>query len=264
MEAKSPVPALERSMDILELLEQSPKGLSFTEIYTKLKIPKPSVLRILNILHERKYVRQENKIYKLGLKLLTFGLNVQDSLDLRDIARPYLEDLLKSTGETVELFVFDEDSLLVIDKLESFNSIRIFAKVGVRFMHLHLDVPGKVALTFLPEKVRENWLKGQRLKKPGPHTEYLINKFKKEMLKIKKDGVFVDTGEMRPEVFRMASPILDHKGELVGVVDIAGPSFRLKEKNNFKSSVIKCALDISKKLGYQARIQDNKKTRVQE
>ena len=250
MEAKSPVPALERSMDILELLEKSPKGLSFTEIYTKLSIPKPSALRILNILHERKYVRLENKIYKLGLKLLTFGLNVQDSLDLRDIARPYLENLLKNTGETVELFIFDEDSLLVIDKLESFNSIRIFAKVGVRFMYLHLDVPGKVALTFLTEKTRENWLKGQRLRRPGPHTEYLIDKFKTDMVKIRKEKVYADIGEVRPEVFRMASPILDHKGELVGVIDIAGPSFRLKEKNNFKSSVVKCALDISKKLGF--------------
>ncbi len=250
MQTKSPVPALERSLDILELLEKSPKGLSFTEIYTKLNIPKPSVLRILNILHQRRYVRLENRSYKLGLRLLTFGLNVQDSLDLREIARPFMEELLKETGETVELTIFDEDSLLVVDKLESFNSIHIFAKVGVRFMYQFLDVPGKIALAFLPEEKRENWFNAFRLRKPGPDTEQLIRKFRVELPKLKREKINTGVGEKRPEVFRMASPIFDHKGELAGVVDIAGPSFRLKEKNNFKSSVLKCAADISKKIGF--------------
>jgi len=250
MRAKSPVPALERSMDILELLDNNPKGLSFTEVHSKLQLPKPSVLRILNILKQRKYIRQENKIYKLGLKLLTFGMHVQDSLDLRETSRPFMEELLKSTGETVELMIYDEDSLIVIEKLESFNSIRIFAKIGVRFMSQYLDVPGKVALAFLPEENREKWFKNFKLKNPGPRAAVAITKFKEELSKIKKEGVYLDIGEIRPEIFRMASPIFDHEGRLLGIVGIAGPSFRLKEKNNFKAGVIKCALEISSKLGF--------------
>jgi DNA-binding IclR family transcriptional regulator len=254
MQNKSLAPALERGIDIIELIETNRDGFSFSEIYNKLKIPKPSLIRLLNILQKRKYLRVENKRYKLGLKLLSLGSAVHSSLNLREIARPFMEELLLKVNETVELEIFDEDSLLIIEKLESFDSpIRLFSKIGSRFTNLHVNAPGKVALAFLPEEISSKYLNTHNLVKQTPYTITDINKLKKELAKIKKEKVAFDFQEGRLEVSRVSSPIFNHNGEFCAAINIAGPYFRINQKNKskFGNIVKEFASKISKELGYE-------------
>ena len=248
------VPAVERALNILELLGESKEPLSFTQILKQLHISKPSLSRLLCNLKERDYIQHNTttKKYGLGINLLHLGNRVLERIDIREKAQPFLRELMEKSGETVELGILDDDALLFIDKWESSKSIRLFAQVGSRFSKLHASAPGKVLLTYIPEEDFKRFIR-KGLVKVTKHTITKIGKLGEELEKIKKQGYGFDDQEVREGVRRFASPVFNHQGNLTGVVGIAGPAFRmpLKKKPTLGKMVKAIAEKISKSLGYR-------------
>ena len=248
------VPAVERTLNLLELLGESKEPFSFTQILKQLHISKPTLSRLLFNLKERGYIQHNTatKKYALGLNLLHLSSKVLERIDIREKAQLFLQELMEKSGETVELAILDDGALLFIDKRESSKSIRLFARVGSRFSELHASAPGKVLLTYVPKEDFKKFIK-KRLTKVTDHTITNIKKLKEEIEKIRKQGYGFDDQEVRKGVRRFAAPVFDHQGNLVGVVGIAGPSFRmpLKKKNVFGKMVKETAKKISEALGYQ-------------
>ena len=239
----------------MELLASEKRELGFNEILRKIDIPKPSLSRILTTLVTKGYLRQNplNRKYWLGSKLLVIGSVILDRLDLREIARPYLQRLVEETGETAELGILDEGHLLYIDKRESSESIRLFARVGSRYANFHASAPGKVLLAYFSDEELEDFLKSNGLPKITEKTITTPSQLKKELVEIRKNGAAFDDQEVRLGVRRIAVPIFDHRKKLAGVIGIAGPTFRitLREKAQFVKPVVNAGKAISKELGYR-------------
>ncbi|OQY15468.1 MAG: hypothetical protein B6I32_07295 [Desulfobacterium sp. 4572_20] len=66
------VPALERALDVIELVALHENDLSFSEILNTLNIPRPSLARILKILIDRGLITKtgDRGLYRLGMKLI--------------------------------------------------------------------------------------------------------------------------------------------------------------------------------------------------
>ena len=248
------VPAVERALNILELLGESKEPLSFTQILKQLHISKPSLSRLLCNLKERDYIQHNTttKKYGLGLNLLHLGNRVLERIDIREKAQPFLRELMEKSGETVELGILDDNALLFIDKWETSKSIRLFAQVGSRFSKLHASAPGKVLLAYIPKEDFKKFVK-KGLLKVTDHTVTNVKKLKEGIEKIRKQGYGFDDQEVREGVRRVAAPVFDHQGNLAGVVGIAGPAFRmpLKKKTTFGKMVKETAEEISESLGYR-------------
>jgi hypothetical protein len=66
------------------------------------------------------------------------------------VARPFLLDLARVTGETVFLSVVEREEVLYIDKVDSTQAIRYIVDSGTR-RPLHCTSVGKLYLVLLPE-----------------------------------------------------------------------------------------------------------------
>ena len=71
----------------------------------------------------------------------------RDSLDLRKVARPYLEKINNLTCETIHLAVPDHHEVVYIDKLDAKRSIRMYSLVGKR-ANFHCTGVGKACLLY--------------------------------------------------------------------------------------------------------------------
>jgi DNA-binding IclR family transcriptional regulator len=76
---------------------------------------------------------------------------------------------------------------------------------------------------------------------------------KKELFKIRIESYGSDFQEARLEVARVAAPVFGADKKLEGVIDVAGPFFRMnrKTKLRYAAAVKKYAESISKELGYE-------------
>ncbi len=88
--------------------------------------------------------------FRCSTKLLLEAGKLVDKLEIRDIARPELEQLAKQTTLSASLSIRDENHVVCIDKIEGSSQIRVAAALGRPF-HLHATATGKVFMSHLPE-----------------------------------------------------------------------------------------------------------------
>ena len=88
--------------------------------------------------------------YALGLHLAELGTASLAQVDLRQQARPFVEQLCRASGETVHLAEMIDDSIVYIDKAESEHVLTMRSRVGSS-VPLHCTGLGKALCAFLPQ-----------------------------------------------------------------------------------------------------------------
>ena len=87
---------------ILEAFEKSRGALSLTDIAEKSGLPLSTAHRLVNELTDWGFLsREPNGRYQLGIRLWELAQNT--GRQLRDAARPFIQDLFSLTGETAHL-----------------------------------------------------------------------------------------------------------------------------------------------------------------
>jgi len=249
------IQSVDRALQILECFSSKEKELGVTEISKLLSLHKSTTFGLLATLENRGYIEQNfrNGKYKLGLKLFELGIQVQENMDLGDIAKPYLDELVKENNETVHLVINDKGQAVYIDKVEGTTSMRMYSQLGKR-PPMYCTGVGKVILAFMPEQLLDKYLEQEELEKLTPYTITDKECLKKELKQIRTHGFSVDNEEIEIGLKCVAAPIRNHKEEIVGAISIAGPTSRMTlEKIEILSGVIRAAaMEISNKLGYKA------------
>jgi len=149
---KYTVQVIDRALAILEVLADDGPALTLAELAGRIRLPKSTVLRLLNVLQQHRLVARDSRSgnYRLGLKLMELGTSAASQLDFVERARPHLNRLMATTGETVFLSVLDGTDALVVDRVESARTIRVPLSAGGR-APAYCTANGKALLAFLPE-----------------------------------------------------------------------------------------------------------------
>src|SRR5512146_1459629 len=122
-----------KALIVLECIADADRPLSAAEVAKLCKISRPTAYRLLATLATRDYVTQVNgSCFRLGTQALSLSKKLLDSLDLPELARPYLRELGDITNETIYLSTLQDAEILYIAKVESTQSIRTSCVIGTR------------------------------------------------------------------------------------------------------------------------------------
>ncbi len=157
-------PALEKGLDIIELLSQSVLGLSQADIAKELKRSVNEIYRMLNILVARKYIEldSDTERYKLTYKLLQLSSEHQPIKDLMQKSLPIMREVAQSCNHSIHLSIYYAGQLLVIGQVDSPSSFNYSVKTGSNFDLLETS-SGRVILAFQTEEERNRRLKRRKL-----------------------------------------------------------------------------------------------------
>ncbi|MFB4164520.1 IclR family transcriptional regulator [Alteribacillus sp. JSM 102045] len=248
------IQSVERTLQCIELLKNAKQGLGISELSRQLGVAKSTVHRILSTLMQKGYVKQDpgTELYTLGLTFIEVGQHVLESLDVRQVASPYLQKLVDHTGETAHLVLFEQDHVAYIDKVESPKTIRMYSSIG-KTAPLHCTGVGKAVLAFLPEEETEELLSRMKLTSYTEHTIISISQLKEQLQKIKQQGYSIDDEEHEKGIRCAAAPVFDHNGRPAAGISVSGPEMRLSDEKLKKCAelVVKAGEDISSFLGYK-------------
>ena len=88
-----------KAIELVETLARMDAPAGVTSLANELKLTKSNVFRLLNTLVKRGYVRrhEETGQYELTLKVWHLGIAVLSRMDLKKVASPYTQDLMRST-----------------------------------------------------------------------------------------------------------------------------------------------------------------------
>jgi IclR family transcriptional regulator, KDG regulon repressor len=250
------VKSVSRALDIITIVSMKKGGMGVTDIAKQMDINKSSVYRILSTLVQYGYIYQDEETgrYKIGYKFLQISSRLLESIDLREEAKPYLQELENETNEVIHLVVYDQGEVVYIEKLEGNETLRMHSKVGKR-APMHCTAVGKAILAHLPTKVVLGILERKGM---VVHTDKTItNKdiFIQELKQVKEKGFALDLEENEYDITCIAAPIFDHLGKVIAAVSISGPTIRMKDERliQLQKRMILIGMQISARLGYHQK-----------
>ena len=123
--------------------------LGTNEIARRTGINASTVSRLLATLASARFVEHvpETGRYRLSLRLIELGNAVLGRLDLRALAHPHLQALVRETGETATLSAPGEHDAVTVDFAHSSSVVQSVAQLG-RPSVGHATAVGKVMLAF--------------------------------------------------------------------------------------------------------------------
>ncbi|MFN3698842.1 MAG: IclR family transcriptional regulator [Dictyoglomus sp.] len=231
MKSKVGINSANQTLEILEYIVLSGREVSLKEISEEIGLHISTVHRYLSSLVEKGYVRKTpNGFYKPGFRILELSSYILQSLDLRDIARPFLIELMEKTKQTVHLTIKDGYEGVYIDKVEGPGTLPMMSRVGMR-MPLYSTSFGKILLAYSSESYIEDYLKKVPL---IPRTEKTITdplKLREELKKVKRQGYAFDEEENERGIKCIGAPIFDFSGNVVAAVSISGYYLNFEGEN---------------------------------
>ena len=141
-------------------------------------------------------------------------------LDLRDVARPHLQGIVRAKGMTATLSGPGERDAITVDFVQSDASVQSVARLG-RPSIGHATATGKVLLAFGRAQPPSGQL--------NAYTRRTITDRKRleaELARVSRQGYAEAAGEREPDLNAIAAPVFDADGELAGIVGVQGPASR--------------------------------------
>jgi DNA-binding IclR family transcriptional regulator len=229
MENRAPASAtsLVKALRVLLALEETPEGRGVTEIARSLDLPKSAVHRILVTFQEHGFVHQlpQGRRYELGATLARLGLRAAERFTPRLVARPYLEALSQTMGETVFLGVPDVAGVLIVDKVEQGQVLRVAPTLGAVIPWVQTAL-GKIFLAFCDADMRHRLLDASLTPESGTRLQLIL---RRELAAIERQGYAVSVEEWMPDICCVAAPVRNGAGKVVAALAAALPRSRMPQ-----------------------------------
>lgn len=249
--------SIDKALFLLNYFNMERITIGLSELSRMSGMPKATVYRLLSTMESHGYLQKvdilgKERQYQLGLKFLEMGNIVGNNIELKNIALPFMKELLNSINESVQLVVQSGNDAIYIEKLESTRHIRAYTRVGRR-APLYAGACPRAIFSFLPDKEINNILNTVKLKKYTKNTIIDKEKIWENIKRARQLGYTISYGELAEETFAIGAPLKNHTASVAGSLSIVGPEQRLNSKtmNSYIKKVLKATNDISGALGYK-------------
>jgi IclR family acetate operon transcriptional repressor len=222
------VQAVERSLDLLELVVRADPEIGLRELSQASGLPVATTHRLLKALMGRQYLRQNpaSRRYTVGPAALELAATIGASRNLVQLAEPSLRELVEISQESANLAAVDGTDVVYLAHAEAARMVRMFTQVGNR-APVYATGTGKALLAYMTDPQRVRLLARLRLARYTPHTITDKRLLEAALAEIRERGYALDEGEYEEGVHCIAVPVCDREGRVIAALSISGPSSRL-------------------------------------
>jgi len=177
-------PALEKGLDLIELLARTPRPLSTSEIIRTLGRSRNEIFRMQNVLEHRGYIARDDvgDGFKLTTKLFEMAMQSPPTAYLLRTALPIMEHLAEDSRQSVHLAVVSGNQIVVIARVESPTDVGFSVRIGHR-RSLVDSTSGRVLLAFQPDSTLNTWLQQM-----AEENSFSIEQVHRDLKRIRKLG----------------------------------------------------------------------------
>lgn len=203
--AKYRAPALEKGLEILELLVAETKPITLSGISDRLGRSRSEIFRMVQELEAKGYINrnQDTDGYSVSTKLFSLGLEHPPNKTLLEVAIPYMREFSDLTEQSCHLAVGVDDKIVVICRIQSPGPVSFSVRVGHQ-QSLSRSTSGMVFLTWQANDYRTRWLK--HFQKSEPNFE--MTSFVKQIEECRTHGIVQKESRFIKGVTDLAAPIM--------------------------------------------------------
>lgn len=224
------VTALARGLEVLACFRSGTRVLSNQELAERCRLPKSTVSRLTMTLVRLGYLThdEESGKYKIGMATLSLGVGMLAKLDIRQVARPYMQELADFSQAMVSLGVRDRLSMLYIENCRSQAALTLSLDVGARIPIVTSSMGrGYLAIATAAER-REI---AERLGELDAWSQKdILNGIEKAVVEHQTLGITTSFGDWQKDVNAIAVGFQLSKNQPIMVITCGAPSFTVSKE----------------------------------
>jgi DNA-binding IclR family transcriptional regulator len=201
-------PALEKGLDILEILCESEKPLSQKDIAHSLGRSVGEIYRMISCLVRRNYVAQvDDTSYAITTKLFELSHINPPTHRLIFEATPIMQRLATELDQSCHLTIYSQGKQVVLCKIDTPSGMGFSVRAGAE-LDVTVSASGRVLLAFQDEETRKQRLEEVNLRRPDqadPQIEQVLDS-------IRASGYEAIPSVQVRGLYAVAFPVLDTQG----------------------------------------------------
>ena len=215
-EVQQPVyaaPALEKGLDILELLSRQETGRTRRDIAERLGRSVGDVFRMIECLARRSYLVQTEDTYSLGMRLFELAHEFPPMNRLLKEALPRMDTLAKTVNQACHLTVLNGPRQIVVAQVDTPDGVGFSVKIGAVLTMLK-SASGRVLLAFQEPQELERLL---AIAEPGTAE----HKAAARMIgRIRSQGFAFMRSNQFSGLEAISYPVLDLRGHAIAALTV--------------------------------------------
>jgi IclR family transcriptional regulator, pca regulon regulatory protein len=247
---------LERGLAVIRAFSAETPSLTLSEVARDVGITPATARRILLTLEHLGYVRSDGRRFTLTPRVLALGWAYLSSLDLGDIAGPFMEELSAQTRESCSIATLDLPDIVYVARVPTRRIMTVALGVGAR-LPAYATSMGRVLLAGLPDAELTAYLSSVETEQLAEHTLTAPDKLREVIQQAGVDGYALVDQELELGLRSIAVPILDSRGRPAAALNVSAHASR-STKTALKTETLKplqdCAEQISTALRQRGHI----------
>jgi DNA-binding IclR family transcriptional regulator len=247
------VTALARGLEVLACFRSGNKALGNQELALRCKLPKSTVSRLTSTLVKLGYLThdEDSGKYSLGMATLSLGVGMLAKLDIREVARPFMQELADATQTMVSLGVRDRLSMLYIENCRSRSALTLSLDVGSRIPIVTSSM-GRAYLALASEQEREDIIERLRELDAWSGNE-LIDGINRAIADYRSLGCTCSFGDWQENVNGIAVGFQVSPTQPIMVLTCGAPSFAVSSEfllNEARPKLLEAVRKITSSMGH--------------
>jgi len=247
--------SLDRGLRILDLYQRKIQSLSAKEIADQLAVAPTTLYPFLHTLTSHGYLEvDEQKRYRLGLKLLERVGEINQVYDIRVVARREMVKLSGLIEANARLAVLYGNEVLYLEQEEGGPqaNVTLAEVVGLR-VPCYCTALGKALLAHLPKVELSRILNSIVLAKITEKTITDKSLLLEELTFVRENGYSLEMEELQLGGACVGAPIRNSSGKVIAAISTSILASRAQGKSLtlVAEAVMATASDISQQLGYR-------------
>ena len=249
------VQAVERALELLELLATHPDGARLGELAHDAGLAPSTAHRLLTTLERRGFAQfgTANRHWHIGRKAFTVGIAYTRWQSFIAAATPFLRRLRDLSRETANLGVLEEGEVITVAQVESREIIRAIASPGGRAPVMNSGM-GKAIIASWPDDAIEALVQRHGLRPATEHSLRTRAAVKAEIAQTRARGYAFDNEEFTIGMRCVAAVVWSPFGEAVGAISVSALAARLRQEDmpGMGENVRRLAAELTEIMGGKA------------
>lgn len=248
------VQGLQRGLSVIRAFGNSP-SLTIAEVAGRTGLTRAVARRYLLTLQELECVVSQGNKFSLTPRLLDFGFAYLSTLDVPDLARPFVQRVVDTLHESCSVAVLDGADAVFVLRVQANRLMSMNIRVGTR-LPAYAGSMGKVMLANLPPEQLDAYFAKATFKRFTPKTICDETSLRTALAEVRAKGYAFADEEVEAGVRTVAAPLYNRTGQVVAAINISSHAWRVSMKE-LKKSYLPVLLDaagqISRALGYSGK-----------
>jgi DNA-binding IclR family transcriptional regulator len=211
-------PALEKGLDILELLAGAQRGSSLSEVAVALGRTRNEIFRMLSCLEDRGYIARKNgdDRFQLTARMFELAHRHPPTQDLVTVAMPVMRELAARSHQSCQVGMQHEGHVLIVAQVDAPGLVGVAMRVGAR-RELTNSASGLSLLAFQETRTRTEWLDSAGASRwPAAKKRAL----EKQLERIVRDRYVEHPNPAVKGVLGISSPICNFRGHAMATLTV--------------------------------------------